>query len=391
MKHKTKIFALASLIALATFAGIVHADEVPISITWNLHTQGNGQNIIAPSSPISFGMRMPQTYANAIATTTAGSLATSTIKTYNFSNVAAGTLATSSVPLIYYFEVSGVDIYGGQTLPSPEVSTGITTGSSTNEVTVNWAALPGAKYYDLYVGTSTGAEGIYASTTALTFTLATTTVSSTISGSPTAVGVPNSVDTAYIDNFNSNGAVYLGGNVDAPSFSVNGATIANSSGITGFINQTNPAGSNVFVAPLIVGDIIMGGTGVPTFYYGTSTTLSANGFCGVYQLAVVNNTSTATSTLNFPTLAAVQSSTFATGGCGPLVAGADETQYVYNSSTAASIVNASSGITFYLPATTTTPIAIATSTSVTLPSRAVAEFVGQDINTTTFFAYVTIY
>lgn len=150
-------------------------------------------------------------------------------------------------------------------------------------------------------------------------------------------------------------------------------------------NTTLLVGANLFET----GNIILGGMlGITT--YRASTTLTTTQFCGVGLMVIMDSTSTATSTINLPSLASIQSSTPQTGGCGTLPIGGMELQRVYNSSTANLIVNASSGIVFKNASTSAwysnnIPVGSQTSSSVVIPPGGTMGQDGLEMNTSTFF------
>ena len=217
---------IGGFIAIGLVAGIAKAVT---DIKFSFGTNGAGNTVIYPQISAILGVPMgilpsPVT----VATTTAGTLATSSVKTYTFSNVASGALATSSVPLTYYFEVGATDVNGGASLPSSEVSANVSSSATSNEIIASWGSTPGAKFYDVYIGTSTGAESLLATTTALTFTLSTTTVSSTTGIS---LATPPTVNFAYVDTFNPNGKSYIGGDLQVVHLNGNNnATVSTSTG-----------------------------------------------------------------------------------------------------------------------------------------------------------------
>jgi hypothetical protein len=150
--------------------------------------------------------------------------------------------------------------------------------------------------------------------------------------------------------------------------------------VGGSIVQTNPFTPFIMVGPSVLGSVVIGGTSVPTVYT-TSTVLNAASFCGASTEVVMNSTSSVTSTISFPTLASVQSSTC--DGTVGIPAGGYEIQTVYNSSTANLLINASSGFVFknfYNPSSTAN-----TSSTLIIPAGGFEWTLGQGVNTTTFF------
>lgn len=199
MKKKFKYFAISALLGLLTLG--VRAGAVN-TISWNFGTNGQGQSTIFPAVNVPISIPMAQTYvASAVATTTAGTLATSSVITQPYGN-------TTTVPTVYYFKVTALDSKGGETLPSyNELSAAPSSTTSTNEIIVTWGAIPGASSYKLYVGTVSDAENLSTSTTATTFILATTTGLS-------AATVP-SFSTAYVSSIDTKGNETLGGTLTA--------------------------------------------------------------------------------------------------------------------------------------------------------------------------------
>lgn len=169
------------------------------------------------------------------------------------------------------------------------------------------------------------------------------------------------------------------------------ATVTGNETVGGNLLVTNPASvTSISSASLLLpGSTIYGGTGTPTVFT-TSTTVTPPTFCGADSLIIMNNASGVTSTISLPNLASVQSSTPATGGCGPLNPGSDDFQNIYNSSTANLVINASSGIVFKLSPSSTWPGG-SSSSSVIIPPGAVMKQEGQDISATLFFITNTLY
>ena len=160
---------------------------------------------------------------------------------------------------------------------------------------------------------------------------------------------------------------------------------------SGYITQTGVQGVNILSAvTLLPASTIWGGTSGPTIFT-ASTTLTGNQFCMVGVGIVIQNTSGGTTTINLPNLATVQSTTFQTGGCGPLTPGAFQPQFVFNNTTSSVVINASSGMTFYNTIPTSSINPLATSTSVTIPAGLGLLQVGQDVNTTTLNIWTSFY
>ena len=198
---KTLLIGIAFGIAVAGLSAVA-ANNVP----WTLATNGGGYSVITPGVNIPLAFPMSQPFlSSATATTTSGTLATSTIVTYNFSNVASGALATSSVALKYYFEVSAVDSTKGITTPGNEMSANVSSTNANNEVVLTWTPVTAASSYTLYVGTSTGGEALSTSTTATSFTVSTTT--------GLLAAVTPSVNTAYVSTISPNGNAAFGGSL----------------------------------------------------------------------------------------------------------------------------------------------------------------------------------
>ena len=67
----------------------------------------------------------------------------------------------------YFYRISAVTL-NGETGASPEAFIKTGAGGGSNEVTVTWASVPGALYYNVYRGTSSGSEQFLVSVTAPT-------------------------------------------------------------------------------------------------------------------------------------------------------------------------------------------------------------------------------
>ena len=110
-----------------------------------------------------------------------------------------GTLAAAT----YYYKVTTLDAIGGETVASPEAS--ITTTGATSTVTLTWTAIQGASSYRIYRGTAAGAENVYYTNTAASFT---------DTGAANTGGSPAAFTSAYVNKLSANGSSYiLGGNV----------------------------------------------------------------------------------------------------------------------------------------------------------------------------------
>lgn len=138
---------------------------------------------------------------------------------------------------------------------------------------------------------------------------------------------------------------------------------------------------------LLTGNIVHGAL-IGNTYYRTSSTLSTVNFCQVGYSVVFDSTSTSPGVLNLPNLNAIMLSTPQTGGCGPLPTGGGEFQRIYNSSTQALTVNASSGIVFKVASGTTGTFS---SSSFTIPPQAVLAQDGYLVASTTFFILNTLW
>lgn len=154
----------------------------------------------------------------------------------------------------------------------------------------------------------------------------------------------------------------------------------------GSINQAFNGVSFANISNLQAGNFVQGLNGIQT--YATTTTLTANQFCSGNSIVIIGPT--ATTTITFPTLAAVQASTIATGGCGPLVSGGFAQQYIYNSSTANVAYVTGVGMTFKYTLGVSSGAATST-TQVIIPPGAIDYMVGETVNPTTFFLYNTLY
>ncbi|HWE39054.1 MAG TPA: hypothetical protein VG406_21075, partial [Isosphaeraceae bacterium] len=87
-----------------------------------------------------------------------------------------GFLAQSTT---YYYKITAINPFG-ETTPSPETSYAVpASGTSTNQVTLNWTAVAGATGYKVYRGTTAGGESLLATLGSVTsYTDSTTTAPS---------------------------------------------------------------------------------------------------------------------------------------------------------------------------------------------------------------------
>ena len=183
-----------------------------------------------------------------------------------------GTLASAT----YYYKIVAVDALGGLTLPGAEKSQ-VTTGS-TSTVTINWTPVPGAYSYQIWRGTATNTQTVFATSTTNSYTDTGTMGNGTISAS-------NTTQLGYISNTNTflgSGNVSVGGYVSTSLFNVNQPSIGpgtvTTSGIT--VTGTGTQFANTFK----VGDTItikgIGytisaiGVGVETLTTGTLPTIA---------------------------------------------------------------------------------------------------------------------
>ncbi|MFA5800095.1 MAG: hypothetical protein WC840_04005, partial [Candidatus Peribacteraceae bacterium] len=118
------------------------------------------------------------------------------------SGVTTGTTTGGSLPAgTYYFKVAASDGVG-TTTGSSEVSRAVNAGEA---ITISWSAVTGASSYRVY-GNATGAQNHYFTTSAATYTYATSTGST--------AGTPPTSTTAYINKLAAGGNSWLlGGNV----------------------------------------------------------------------------------------------------------------------------------------------------------------------------------
>jgi len=186
-----------------------------------------------------------------------GSTTTSSILTLDILSIPAtpalatttgGTLASST----YYLKIAAVDGLGNETPPSVEANLHAT---STAKVSASWSSVSGASYYKIYIATTTGAESLYASTTALTFTFATTTISAGIAN-PTATSTPAATNKTIQTQF-GNGNNFVGGTstfngtivgtnvtLATPKVTSGNSVSLNLSGTNPVVNLTNLNDSN---------------------------------------------------------------------------------------------------------------------------------------------------
>lgn len=125
-----------------------------------------------------------------------------------------GTLAAGT----YYYKIVAVDALGGLTLPGTEKSQ-VTTGT-TSTVTLTWTAVPGASSYQIWRGTATNSENVYATSSTNSYTDTGTMTSGTISSS-------NTTQLGYVSNtgaFLGSGNVSIGAYSTASLFSVGQST-----------------------------------------------------------------------------------------------------------------------------------------------------------------------
>ena len=167
----------------------------------------NNYAITTNNVPIAELMGSPA-LVTANATSTGGTLVTAT--------------STALVPT-WYFEIEGVDPNGGVTLPSNELSATLATSThATSSIALAWGVPQGAVSYRIYYATSSGAEAAYQTSTAASLTFATTTGTT---------GIPATVDTAFVNVINPNGASYLSGSLQVQHLNgITGATVATGTG-----------------------------------------------------------------------------------------------------------------------------------------------------------------
>ncbi len=260
MKQHIKDIAIgAALVLLFVGATAVAANDVK----WNQNTNASGQSVISPAVSVPIAFPMSYSYvSSATATTTAGTLATSSVYTSPMG-------PTSTQALTYYVEVSAVDSFGGTTVPGNELFATPSSTTSTNEIVVSWGAVSGASSYNVYVGTASGAENRATSTTNTSFTLATTTT--------LVAGTPPTVNTAYATVLSPNGNVTLGGNT----------TLSGNTTLTG----TATIGSSTVVSGNVKSNGLTVGTTTLPFGYLGNVVGSASFANGGTQFNLQNNVS----------------------------------------------------------------------------------------------------
>lgn len=91
-----------------------------------------------------------------------------------------GTVAAAT----YYAKIVAVDGNGATTLAGAEVAVGVTTTGATSSIAWSWTAVPGAVSYQIWVGTATGAETSFFTSTTNSYTQ--TTSAGTAGTIPTA-------------------------------------------------------------------------------------------------------------------------------------------------------------------------------------------------------------
>jgi fibronectin type 3 domain-containing protein len=84
---------------------------------------------------------------------------------------ASGAITIAFTTVVNNAQVDGIEIYASGSTPVPPAPpAGVTATAGNNQVALNWTAVPGATGYDVYRGTSSGAETLLASGTNLNAT-----------------------------------------------------------------------------------------------------------------------------------------------------------------------------------------------------------------------------
>ena len=200
MKQHLKDIALGAALAVLLLGTAKAASDI-----WG--RAYNNYAVPTNNVAIAQSMAVPP-LVSATATSTGGSLITST--------------STAKVPT-WYFVVEAVDPNGGATLPSNEISATLATSTgATSSVALVWGAVQGAVSYNIFYATSSGNEANYQTTTASTYTFATTTGTAAI---------PTTINTAFVNVVNPNGNSYLSGSLQVQHINgITGATIAMGTG-----------------------------------------------------------------------------------------------------------------------------------------------------------------
>ena len=195
-----------------------------------------------------------------------------------------GSLAAAT----YYAKVVAVDANGFMTAGGAESAA--TTLTATGEITWSWTAISGAKTYQLWVGTATGAENTFVGSLATTSYTQTATLTS-----------------GTMPTTNASGSVLVPGSASVGSLTIPGATVGSyakadgsgygtptgsgtvNTGTTGQIAYYAAAGTAVSGETTV--PITAGGTGSPTAGGAVSTLLS-NPASGTYSLSCTGTSCT---------------------------------------------------------------------------------------------------
>jgi hypothetical protein len=183
----------------------------------------------------------------------------------------------------YYYRIVGADGAGGLSLPSTEVSAGVT--GTTGTVTISWPSVAGADGgYRVYRGTASGGENVYYAIAAGTTTF-TDTGGAAISGTPPTSDTGSSV---LLNGSSNGGASYIDtGNVGigtpAPMARLNVAT-GNGSNVGEIVTGASGQSADLFdVSSATAGNLFsVGATGsvVVQPAVDTTTALRANNAAG---------------------------------------------------------------------------------------------------------------
>ncbi len=227
-----------------------------------------------------------------------------------------GSLPSTSTA--YFFKVTAIDNTGGQTLPSAETSSITETTTTNNAISLSWAPVTGARGYDVYYATSSGAE------TNGYFTTYTNSYQFTTTSGTTAGSIPT-LSTAYGNNLSANatatvtigsngtaqGQLYIGGTIPTTAIGVLADVGLNSSYAMGgydyAVNQSNNTLQVINISnpanPVIVGTAST--TGAPWAVYAQGSyayvTNQSNSILQIFNISnPANPTLAGTATTNDP-------------------------------------------------------------------------------------------
>jgi hypothetical protein len=246
------------------------------------YLQGSSTSQFAVNNASGAATLNVNTTANALYSSALASPVISTITTAT----TGGSIAASTT---YYYKVTAVDAQGGETAASTESSKATGSGTATNTITVNWSAITGASYYNVYRGTTAGGESAYFTTTSTSYT---------DTGTAGTAATPPSTGTAYVTRQSASG--YLQNTSSTTAFQLQSAAGSTSLNVDTTNNKVQLGGNMASPGVITLSTATAGGSlSASTTYYFKVTALDGSGgeTTPSSEYSIATGSATATNTI----------------------------------------------------------------------------------------------